>query len=193
MKDPLKVIQLYKNEAQLIKKASRNNREAQHMLYEWYAPKMLSVCRYYISDVQHAEEVMLNGFFKVFTKLKSFNSKGSFEGWIRRIMVNEAISFLRSKKRLEFSTDDTVFPETATNNIKSEIDVAEIQQLIDNLPEGYRMVFIMYAIEGYKHSEIATMLGINEGTSKSQLFKARQLLQQQIVKQNKVNYGTNEI
>ena len=129
----------------------------------------------------------------MFTKLKSFNGKGSFEGWIRRIMVNEAISYIRSKKNLEFSTDDTVFPETATNNIKSEIDVAEIQQLIDNLPEGYRMVFVMYAIEGYKHSEIATMLGINEGTSKSQLFKARQLLQQQIIKQNKVNYGTNEI
>jgi len=191
--NPLKVIQLYKNEAQLIKKASRNNREAQHTLYEWHAPKMLSVCRYYISDLQHAEEVMLNGFFKVFTKLKSFNNNGSFEGWIRRIMVNEAISFLRAKKRLEFSTDDTVFPETATNNIKAEIDVAEIQQLIDNLPEGYRMVFVMYAIEGYKHSEIATMLGINEGTSKSQLFKARQLLQQQLAKLNKVNHGTNEI
>ncbi len=191
--NPLKVIQLYKNEAQLIKKASRNNREAQHTLYEWHAPKMLSVCRYYIKDIQHAEEVMLNGFFKVFTKLKSFNSKGSFEGWIRRIMVNEAISFLRSKKNVEFSTDDTVFPETATNNIKTEIDVAEIQQLIDNLPEGYRMVFVMYAIEGYKHSEIATMLGINEGTSKSQLFKARQLLQQQLANLNKVNHGTNEI
>jgi RNA polymerase sigma-70 factor (ECF subfamily) len=193
MKDPLKVIQLYKNEAQLIKKASRNNREAQHALYEWHAPKMLSICRYYISDLQHAEEVMLNGFFKVFTKLKSFNNNGSFEGWIRRIMVNEAISFLRSKKNLEFSTDDTLFPETATNNIKTEIDVAEIQQLIDNLPEGYRMVFVMYAIEGYKHSEIATMLGINEGTSKSQLFKARQLLQQQLAKLNNLTHGTNEI
>ena len=86
-----------------------------------------------------------------------------------------------------------MFPETATNNIKTEIDVAEIQQLIDNLPEGYRMVFVMYAIEGYKHSEIATMLGINEGTSKSQLFKARQLLQQQLANLNKVNHGTNEI
>lgn len=193
MKGPLKVIQLHKNEAQLIKKASQNNREAQHMLYEWHAPKMLSVCRYYISDVHHAEEVMLNGFFKVFTKLKSFNNKGSFEGWIRRIMVNEAISFLRSKKQLEFSTDDVVFPETATNNIKTNMDVAEIQQLIDNLPDGYRMVFVMYAIEGYKHSEIATMLGISEGTSKSQLFKARQLLQQQLTKQNTINYGTNEI
>lgn len=190
---PLKVIQLYKNEAQLIKKARQNSREAQHMLYEWHAPKMLSVCRYYINDVHHAEEVMLNGFFKVFTKLKSFNGTGSFEGWIRRIMVNEAISFLRSKKQLEFSTDDMMLPETATNNIKTEIDVAEIQRLIDNLPEGYRMVFVMYAIEGYKHSEIATMLEISEGTSKSQLFKARQLLQQQLATQNNSNYGTNEI
>ena len=191
--NPLKVIQLYKNEAQLIKKASRNNREAQHMLYEWHAPKMLSVCRYYISDVQHAEEVVLNGFFKVFTKLKSFNSHGSFEGWIRRIMVNEAISFLRSQKHLEFSTEESVFPETPTNNIKTDIDEAEIQQLIDNLPEGYRMVFVMYAIEGYKHSEIAEMQGISEGTSKSQLFKARQLLQRQLTKLNKINNGTNEI
>jgi len=191
--NPLKVIQLYKNEAQLIKKASQNNREAQHTLYEWHAPKMLSVCRYYINDVHHAEEVMLNGFFKVFTKLKSFNSNGSFEGWIRRIMVNEAISFLRAKKQLEFSSDEIIYQDIATNNINEEIDVAQIQQLIDYLPEGYRMVFVMYAIEGYKHSEIATMLSINEGTSKSQLFKARQLLQQQLKKLNTVSHGTNEI
>lgn len=191
--NPLKVIQLYKNEAQLIKKASQNNREAQHTLYEWHAPKMLSVCRYYINDVHHAEEVMLNGFFKVFTKLKSFNSNGSFEGWIRRIMVNEAISFLRSKKQLEFSSGEIIYQDIATNNINEEIDVAQIQQLIDYLPEGYRMVFVMYAIEGYKHSEIATMLSINEGTSKSQLFKARQLLQQQLKKLNTVTHGTNEI
>ena len=191
--NPLKVIQLYKNEAQLIKKASQNNREAQHTLYEWHAPKMLSVCRYYINDVHHAEEVMLNGFFKVFTKLKSFNSNGSFEGWIRRIMVNEAISFLRAKKQLEFSSGEIIYQDIATNNINEEIDVAQIQQLIDYLPEGYRMVFVMYAIEGYKHSEIATMLSINEGTSKSQLFKARQLLQQQLKKLNTVSHGTNEI
>ena len=185
----MKVIQLYKNEAQLIKKASQNNREAQHTLYEWHAPKMLSVCRYYINDVHHAEEVMLNGFFKVFTKLKSFNSNGSFEGWIRRIMVNEAISFLRAKKQLEFSSDEIIYQDIATNNINEEIDVAQIQQLIDYLPEGYRMVFVMYAIEGYKHSEIATMLSINEGTSKSQLFKARHLLQQKINDINTMSYG----
>ena len=100
-------------------------------------------------------------------------------------------SFLRSKKQLEFSTDDVVFPETATNNIKANMDVAEIQQLIDNLPDGYRMVFVMYAIEGYKHHEIAELLNISEGTSKSQLFKARQILQQKIKELNNNSYGTN--
>ena len=191
--NPLKVIQLYKNEAQLIKKAKRNDRQAQHRLYEWHASKMLSVCRYYIKDVQHAEDVMIKGFFKVFTKLNSYNGKGSFEGWIRRIMVNEAISYLRSKKTVEFSAEDIRVPEHSSNNINTALEVSAIQQLIDDLPEGYRMVFVMYAIEGYKHSEIAKMLQISEGTSKSQLFKARQLLQQQLNKLNKINNGTNEI
>ena len=94
----MKVIQLHKNESKLIQKAAKQNREAQHILYELHAPKMLSVCRYYIKDVHQAEEVMLNGFFKVFKNLKNFRSEGSFEGWIRRIMVREAISYLIQKK-----------------------------------------------------------------------------------------------
>lgn len=187
----LKVIQLYKNEAQLIKKARRNHREAQRILYELHAPKMLSVCRYYVNDVQNAEEVMLNGFFKVFTKLKDFKQEGSFEGWIRRIMIRESISFLRQQKQVEFSTNDIEVYDDFTNNIKTEMEVEEIQHLIDNLPEGYRMVFVMYAIEGYKHSEIAELLKISTGTSKSQLFKARKLLQQHIKTLNKTSYGTN--
>jgi len=187
----LKVIQLYKNEAQLIKKAAKNHRDAQHALYEMHAPKMLSVCRYYIKDVHQAEDVMLNGFFKVFTQLKSFKSEGSFEGWIRRIMIRESISFLRKKKRLEFSVEDIGVYEEADNYVNTELDVDEIQQLIDKLPEGYRMVFNMYAIEGYKHSEIAEMLNVTESTSKSQLFKARKLLQQQIKQLNKASNGTN--
>ena len=187
----LKVIQLYKNESQLIKKASQNHREAQHMLYELHAPKMLSVCRYYINDVQFAEDVMLNGFFKVFTKLSHFKGEGSFEGWIRRIMVREAISFLRQQKNIEFATDEIESHDIQSNNIKTQMDVAEIQQLIDNLPEGYRMVFVMYAIEGYKHGEIAELLNITEGTSKSQLFKARKLLQQQLNLLNTTSNGTN--
>jgi len=187
----LKVIQLYKNEKQLIKKAASNHRDAQHMLYQLHAPKMLSVCRYYIKDVHQAEEVMLNGFFKVFTRLKSFKSEGSFEGWMRRIMIRESISFLRKKKQLEFSTDDMEVYDELSNYSDAELDVDEIQQLIDKLPEGYRLVFNMYAIEGYKHSEIAEMLDIAESTSKSQLFKARKLLQQQIKQLNKTSYGTN--
>lgn len=191
MKRFLKVIQLHKNETQLIKKAAQNNREAQHVLYELHASKMLSVCRYYIKDVQHAEEAMLNGFFKVFTKLKDYKFQGSFEGWIRRIMVREAISFLRQKKHIEFPEDTVEQYNQETNNIKTKMDVADLQQLIDGLPEGYRMVFVMYAIEGYKHAEIAELLQISEGTSKSQLFKARKLLQDQLKKLNNISYGTN--
>jgi len=187
----LKVIQLYKNESKLIKRAAANNREAQHVLYELHAPKMLSICRYYIKDIHHAEEVMLNGFFKVFTNLKSFKAEGSFEGWIRRIMVRESISFIRQKKKVEFAEENMEIHDTHYDAMQSEIDADEIQKLIDKLPEGYKMVFVMYAIEGYKHQEIASMLNISEGTSKSQLFKARKMLQEKINKLNTSSYGTN--
>ena len=187
----MKVIQLYRNETKLIKRAQKNNREAQHVLYELHAPKMLSVCRYYIKDLQHAEEAMLNGFFKVFTNIKSFKNEGSFEGWIRRIMVRESISFLRQQKNIEFTVEDVDIKHEYSNNINSEIEVEHIQKLIDKLPEGYKMVFVMYAIEVYKHSEIASLLNINEGTSKSQLFKARKMLQQDIKNLNTSGYGTN--
>ncbi|MFD1615502.1 RNA polymerase sigma factor [Gelatiniphilus marinus] len=176
----MKVIQLHKNESKLIKSAIKNNREAQQLLFEWHAPKMLSVCRYYIKDMQDAEEAMLNGFFKVFSKLKEFKNEGSFEGWIRRIMIRESISFLRQKKNIEFLVEDFEHENNYTSNIKTNIEVAEIQQLIDALPDGYKMVFVLYAIEGYKHREIAKLLNISEGTSKSQLFKARKLLQEKL-------------
>ncbi len=188
----MKVIQLHhKNNSALIKKAAKGKRDAQHTLFELHAPKMLSVCRYYIKDIQNAESVMLNGFFKAFTNLKSFKNEGSFEGWLRRIMVREAISFLRQEKQIEFSTEEEVVTQETYNNVDSNIAVAQIQQIIDELPEGYKMVFVMYAIEGYKHSEISQILGISEGTSKSQLFKARQMLQKQIKDLNTTSYGTN--
>ena len=190
MKPLLKVIQLYKNEKTLLERAVKNNREAQHVLFEMHAPKMLSVCRYYIKDLQFAEEAMLNGFFKVFSNLKNFKASGSFEGWIRKIMVRECISFLRQQKRLEFPAENVEYNDNYSNNINTEIEVEQIQQLIDVLPEGYKMVFVMYAIEGYKHHEIAHMLNITEGTSKSQLFKARNMLQQKINELNKTSYGT---
>ena len=185
----LKIIQFFNNEEKLIKKAIQNNREAQQRLYNIHAPKMLSVCRYYIKDIHYAEEAMLNGFLKVFTNLNKFNYEGSFEGWIRKIMIRESISFLRNQKNIEFPNEDIEFKNESVNNVYSEMDVAEIQYLIDALPDGYRMVFVMYAIEGYKHQEIATLLNISEGTSKSQLFKARKILQQKIIKLNKASDG----
>jgi RNA polymerase sigma-70 factor (ECF subfamily) len=191
MKAILKVIQLYKNNTALISRAKTDNREAQHMLYEKYAPKMLSICRYYIKDLQHAEDVMLNGFFKGFTNLKQFEDKGSFEGWLRKIMVRESISFLRQKKQLDFSLEDSNYDLEYHNDIYDKINVAEIQELIDTLPEGYRIVFVMYAIEGYKHHEIAKMLDVSEGTSKSQLSKARKMLQKKLKELNSKNYGTS--
>ncbi len=187
----MKVIQLHNNTTELISKASKNNRRAQHLLYEMHAPKMLSICRYYVKDLQKAEEVMLNGFFKAFSHLSSFKHEGSFEGWMRRIMVREAISYLRQQKNVEFLTDEIEINQGSYNDMNVEMEVSEIQQLIDDLPEGYKMVFVMYAIEGYKHQEIADILKITEGTSKSQLFKARKLLQQKINELNKTGYGTN--
>lgn len=187
----MKIIQLFKNEEKLLKKAIQNNREAQHMLFKLHSPKMLSVCRYYIKDTQFAEEAMLNGFLKVFSNLKKFRHKGSFEGWIRKIMIRESISFLRTQKNVEFAVEDIEMESDLTNSISTDLDVAHIQSLIDSLPEGYKIVFVMFAIEGYKHQEISKMLNITEGTSKSQLFKARKMLQQKINKINNTSYGTS--
>ena len=191
MKTNLKVVQLYHNNTELIQRAAKNNREAQHVLFEMHAPKMLSVCRYYVKDVHKAEEVMLNGFFKAFVNLNSFKNEGSFEGWLRKIMVRESISFLRQQKPIEFSIEEVETSNDHSNTMETNLEVNDIQQLIDELPEGYKMVFVMYAIEGYKHHEIAELLNISEGTSKSQLFKARQMLQQKLKELNTTSYGTN--
>lgn len=176
----MKIIQLHKNQIQLIDAASKNSRKAQHQIYQHFAPKMLSVCRMYVKDIHHAEEVMLDGFFKVFTQLSQFNNQGSFEGWIRRIMVRQAIDFLRKNKKTIFQESPHENLEAQAEEIHFDFEVAHIQNAIDSLPEGYKMVFNLFAIEGYKHDQIATLLNISEGTSKSQLFKARKMLQEQL-------------
>jgi RNA polymerase sigma-70 factor (ECF subfamily) len=173
----VKLISFYKDEKHLITKAAQGSREAQHRLYQQYAPKMLGVCRRYIQDLQFAEDVMVQGFLKVFTHLGSFKHQGSFEGWIRKIMVRECIAYHHKKKKMVFSPDADTLEQTTPVHMETDLDVAHIQRMIDALPEGYRTVFVLYAVEGYKHIEIAELLGISESTSKSQLFKARRLLQ----------------
>ncbi|WP_343329907.1 sigma-70 family RNA polymerase sigma factor [Polaribacter staleyi] len=180
----MKIISLHNKEKSLIKKAIDNNREAQQQLFEQFSPKMLGVCRQYVKDLHHAEDLMLQGFLKVFTNLDKFKHEGSFEGWIRRIMVNTCISYLRKKNLIDLSDEEYVFNDAATESLENT-SVEDIQKLIDQLPEGYKMVFNLFAIEGYKHSEIAEKLGISESTSKSQLFKARKLLQENYYKMNK--------
>jgi RNA polymerase sigma-70 factor (ECF subfamily) len=124
-------------------------------------------------------------FLKVFTSLHSFKHEGSFEGWIRRIMVNTCISYLRKKNLVDLSDEDYVFNQKATESLENT-SVEDIQKLIDQLPDGYKIVFNLFAIEGYKHSEIAAQLGISISTSKSQLFKARKLLQANYIRMNKI-------
>ena len=188
----MKLISLHKNYTTLISKASKGNRKAQQQLFDLFAPKMLSICRQYVKRNDIAEDVMITGFFKVFKNLESYKAQGSFEGWIRRIMVNESISQLRRDKKLLFSDSEEI--ENSIEHvayIESELGVAEIQKMIDSLPDGYKTVFVLYAVEGYKHGEIAELLNITESTSKSQLFKARKMLRSIVNKENKLSYGTH--
>ena len=179
----MKIIKLY-NEQLLIQKAIDNSREAQQHLFTKHSPKMLGVCRQYVKDLQHAEDLLLSGFLKVFTNLSQFKHEGSFEGWIRRIMVNTCISHLRKKNLVVLADDDFIFNDAATDSLENT-SVEDIQNLIDKLPEGYKIVFNLFAIEGFKHSEIAVKLGVSESTSKTQLFRARKLLQENYIKMNK--------
>lgn|SRR5690554_2007709 len=158
-----------------------------------FSPKMLGICRRYLKNADLAEEVMLLGFMKIFSNLERFNNEGSFEGWMRRIMVNESISQLRKDKKLNFVSDSEIenSSEHATT-IETALEADEIQKLIDALPDGYKTVFVLYVVEGYKHNEIAELLQISENTSKSQLFKARKMLQNRLNNQNKIQYGTRQ-
>lgn len=186
----MKLIRLHKNKIDDYIEGLRNNkRSAQQEVYQLVSAKMLAVCRQYVRDIHYAEDVMIAGFMKVFTQIDKYEAKGNFEGWIRRIMVNEAISFLRTQKGFTYLEDMEIKEEVIEDDI--ELSVDDIQLLIDRLPEGCKMVFNLYVIEEYKHQEIADMLKIQEGTSKSQLAQARKLLQQQlaILKQHGVWKG----
>lgn len=181
----MKIINLHFDEKRIIQKAIDQKRAAQHELYKKFSPKMFAVCKQYIGDVHQAEDIMITGFMKVFSNLKNFEHKGSFEGWIKRIMINECISFLRVNKKVKFIEDQTFF-DVPTVESDCLISLEQIENLIENLPSGYKMVFNLYVVEGFKHKEIAEMLQISEGTSKSQLAHARRILQEKITQLNTI-------
>jgi RNA polymerase sigma-70 factor (ECF subfamily) len=170
-------------EESLIDGCRRGDNKAQRQLYEQYSPKMLSICRRYVSDLAEAEGVMVNGFLKVFEKIGQFTGEGNFEGWIRRIMVNEALMYIRSNRRASMMVDvDEAHAKECSEDAFSTLAAEDLLRLVESLPDGYRAVFNMYAIEGYSHREISEQLGITENTSKSQLSRARAMLKKQVTR-----------
>lgn len=166
----------------LINGCRKGHRQAQREVYEKLSPKMLGLCRRYIYDSNEAESVMITGFLKVFDKINQFSGEGSFEGWVRRIMVNESLLYLRKNKGMYIEVDIEYADLEPNYELASQqLQVEDLLKLVNSLPVGYRTVFNMYAIEGFSHHEIAEKLQISENTSKSQLSRARKLLQKQIL------------
>ena len=162
-------------EEQIVRGCVAGNREFQKKLYDAYAGKMLYVCLRYTKNREEAEDVLQEGFIKVFKNIGSFKFLGSFEGWVRRIMVHASIEHIRRKKQTGVFDDveNIVHHPESETDATTKIGEKELLKMIYHLPDGYRTVFNMYVIEGYSHKEIATMLEITEGTSKSQLSKAK--------------------
>jgi RNA polymerase sigma factor (sigma-70 family) len=166
-------------DADLIQGCMAGDRKIQHELYQRFAPKMYGVCLRYAGNAEEAEDLLQEGFIKVFRKIGSFRSEGSFEGWIRRIFVNTAIEHFRKKTYLQPITDyEENTMEGKYLSVLDSMAEKDIIQLVQQLSPGYRTVFNMYVVEGYTHKQIAEALGISEGTSKSQLSRAKTILQE---------------
>ncbi|GAA3918818.1 sigma-70 family RNA polymerase sigma factor [Hymenobacter algoricola] len=170
------------SDAELIAACRRGQRAAQEQLYQRFAPKMLALCLRYVRSRWDAEDVLARGFLQVFRHLHQYDGSGCLAGWVRRIMVNEALGWLRRQPRFTLNIDDCPTAHLATDLPAADValQAADLLRLVQELPAGYRAVFNLCAIEGYTHPEAAALLGIAEGTSKSQLAKARAILQRRV-------------
>lgn len=166
------------NTKDLIDKCKSGDRKAQQMLYQRLNAPMMGVCIRYMKSVEDAEDVLLEGFYKVFINLKGFNyeNENAFFGWVKRIMVNEALMKLRKNKYIQILAINEDLDKEIDVSPLSEMQTADLLKLIRSIPVGYRTVFNLYEVEGYSHQEISEKLGVSVGTSKSQLFKAKKLL-----------------
>jgi RNA polymerase sigma factor (sigma-70 family) len=172
-------------DADLIKGCINNDRRMQEELYTRFAPKMYAVCLRYAGNAEEAEDILQEGFIKIFKKLGSFRSEGSFEGWIRRIFVNSSIEHFRRKTYMQpISEQEENTMEGKSLSVLDSLAEKDLIHLIQQLSPGYRTVFNMYVVEGYTHKEIGELLGISEGTSKSQLSRAKVILQEMVKKFN---------
>jgi len=173
----------------LIKECKNGSRSAQRELYDTFSPMLYAVIKRYVKNDYDAEDILIDTFMKIYENLGKYKKKGSFEAWIRKIAVRESLMFLRRNKvfNLIISSDNIVIPERVC--LDSEINYKDLLKALDLLPVGYRTVFNLYVIEGYKHKEIAESLGISINTSKSQLRLAKSRLRQIIKKRNLTNTG----
>lgn len=175
------------NESQIIAGCKKNNRSAQKALYELYAPKMMAVCLRYSKDDDTAKDLLHDGFIQVFQKIGSYKGDGSFEGWLRRVFVNLSLENYRQEQRKiavysDYSKDETDLYDAPEDELLDIGDIPRntILKIIQEMPEGYRNVFNMVIFEDMPHKEIANQLGITEGASRSQFFRAKEFLQKKI-------------
>lgn len=177
---------------QLLESCKKGERKAQELLYSSLAPKLYGLCMRYAKDDHEAQDILQMGFIKVFKSINSFRGEGSFEGWIRKVMINTAIEGYHKKKLTQLLIDIDEVDDLAGEGFEMDaLEVQDLLKLIRELPEGFRMVFNMYAIEGYTHKEISEALNISEGTSKSQLSRARAWLKGKIKIMEGGLYGIN--
>lgn len=173
-------IELYN---QLIDGCKNNNREAQYKLYNLLSGKMFAVCLRYAKNREAAEDILQEGFVKVYNNIDKFRAEGSFEGWVRRIVVNTAVEYYRKSAKMFMVTNiDDTNKELIWEETGNDLEVEDLMKLVNSLSTGYRTIFNLYVIEGYSHKEIAEKLDINEGTSKSQLARARYMLMEMVKK-----------
>lgn len=166
----------------LIEKCRKNDSRAQASIYEKYFSKMMAICMRYVKEKNEAEDIMIQGFMKAFSKIEQFKQEGSFEGWLRRIMVNESLTYLRRNKSMYLEVDiENADREPNYATLTTHLEAEDLMKMVGELPMGYRTVFNLYAIEGYSHKEIGEQLGITVNTSKSQLSRARNMLQNMLL------------
>lgn len=166
------------DEQELIKGCLKRERAAQKRLYDTFSSKMYALCCRYVKDSMEAEDVLITAFTKILDKIDQYKHEGSFEGWIRRIVVNESLTYLRRNRNMYLETElEAADYEPDYQSLSDSLEAEDLLKMISELPSGYRIVFNLYAIDGYSHKEIAEQLGISENTSKSQLSRARTYLQ----------------
>ena len=168
-------------DSDLIKGCISGDRRMQELLYKKFSPKMYAICLRYAGNTDDAQDLLQEGFIKIYKNLEKFRNEGSFEGWMRRVFVNTSIEHFRRKVNLNSITEtEEKGIEDSTWNVLDSLAEKDIIQLIQELSNGYRTVFNLYVVEGYSHKEIGDMLGISEGTSKSQLARAKMILQKKV-------------